>query len=233
MFDNLIESDPGQGNSPPAAGTLASLVLHGALAFGAVQATSPNETDVRSIDAYTTILVFADTPKPEPPEPKAPQPILDPVTPVPFGFKLIDPPLIVPTGIPPVDTTVDFDPRDYRPVGVPDSVFAVVRDPGATDLSVIFTMFAVDERPRRISGPMPRYPEVLRQAGVEGNVVLEFVVDTLGRVEESTIRVIRATNQAFVASAIVVIKKSVFRPARVRGSAVRVLVQQSVGFTIL
>ena len=89
MFDNLIESDPGRGNSPPAAGTLASLVLHGALAFGAVQATSPNETDVRSIDAYTTILVFADTPKPEPPEPKAPQPILDPVTPVPFGFKLI------------------------------------------------------------------------------------------------------------------------------------------------
>ncbi len=112
-------------------------------------------------------------------------------------------------------------------------MFAIVRDPGATDLSVIFTMLAVDERPRRISGPMPRYPEVLRQAGVEGNVVLEFVVDTLGRVEESTIRVIRATNQAFVASAIVVIKKSVFRPARVRGRAVRVLVQQSVGFTIL
>ena len=146
---------------------------------------------------------------------------------------MIDPPSIVPTGIPPVDVTVDFDPLDYTGVGGPGGAFDGVRDPGETDLLVIFTALAVDERPRRISGPMPRYPEVLRQAGVEGNVVLEFVVDTLGRVEESTIRVIRATNQAFVASAIVVIKKSVFRPARVRGRAVRVLVQQSVGFTIL
>ena len=233
MLDNLIESDPNRVNSPRVAGAMASLVLHGALAFGAVQATSPNETDVRSINAHTTILVFADKPKPESPEPKAPQPILDLVTPVPFGFKLIDPPSIVPTGIPPVDVTVGFDPRDYQGVGVPDGAFDGVRDPVETDFAQTFATLAVDERPRRISGSLPRYPEVLRRAGVEGNVVLEFVVDTLGRVDETTITVLRATNQAFVAPAIVVITESLFRPGRVRGRAVRVLVQQLVGFTIL
>ena len=232
MLDNLIESDPNRVNSPRVAGAMASLVLHGALAFGAVQATSPNETDVRSIDAHTTILVF-DKQKPEPPEPQAPQPILDLFTQVPFGFKLIDPPSIVPTDIPPVDVTVDFDPRDYRGVGVPDGVFDGVRDPFETDFAQTFAALTVDERPRRISGPLPRYPELLRRAGVEGNVVLEFVVDTLGRVEETTITVLRATNQAFVAPAIVVITESLFRPGRVRGRAVRVLVQQLVEFTIL
>jgi protein TonB len=233
MFDNLIESNPSRRISHPAASTMSSLALHGALVFGAVQATMSNETPMVSNDSDTTKLVFLTESKPKPPEPETAQPVLDLVAPVPFGFKLIDPPSIVPAGIPPVDLTVDFDPRDYKGVGVPGGAFDGLRDTVEMDFSRTFTTLGVDERPRRISGPLPRYPELLRQAGVEGTVVLEFVVDTLGRVEEATITVVRATNQAFVAPAVVVITESLFRPGRVRGRAVRVLVRQSVGFTIL
>jgi hypothetical protein len=110
------------------------------------------ETSVGPIAADTTMVIFTTKPRSEPSEPKVPQPVSTLVTQVPFGFRLIDPPSIVPTEIPPVDMTVDFDPRKYKGVGDPDSAFDGVLDPVGTDFGQTFLEPAVDERPRRISG---------------------------------------------------------------------------------
>jgi outer membrane biosynthesis protein TonB len=61
-------------------------------------------------------------------------------------------------------------------------------------------------------------------------VIAQFVIDTTGHPESAGFKVIRSTNPAFNEPAKEMIMKSVFRPGRVRGQAVRVQVQQAVSF---
>lgn len=42
----------------------------------------------------------------------------------------------------------------------------------------------MQERPERLSCPTPRYPEVLREAQIEGRVVLSFVINQNGRADQ-------------------------------------------------
>jgi outer membrane biosynthesis protein TonB len=61
-------------------------------------------------------------------------------------------------------------------------------------------------------------------------VVAQFVIDTTGHPESAGFRILSTTNQAFNEPAREMIMKSVFRPGKVRGQAVRVQVQQAVSF---
>jgi protein TonB len=89
-----------------------------------------------------------------------------------------------------------------------------------------------EARPEVLTGPLPVYPELLRQAGVQGHVVLEAVVDTTGRVRPASISVVSATNPGFVAPARQALLATLFRPARVGGRAVPMLVRVPFDFTI-
>jgi hypothetical protein len=60
----------------------------------------------------------------------------------------------------------------------------------------------------------------------------QFIVDPTGHAEPSSFRIISSTNKLFEESARETILKSVFRPGRVRGQAVRVIVQQAVAFNL-
>ena len=75
-----------------------------------------------------------------------------------------------------------------------------------------------------------RYPLLLRRAGISGFVLIEFVINTSGRVEPSSIRIVRSSHKAFERSARETISASLFRPGRVWGTAVRVLVRQQIDF---
>lgn len=86
--------------------------------------------------------------------------------------------------------------------------------------------------PEVLTGPLPVYPELLRQAGVQGQVVLEAVVDTTGRVKAASISVVSATHPGFVAPARQALVATLFRPARVGGRAVSMLVRVPFDFTI-
>lgn len=90
----------------------------------------------------------------------------------------------------------------------------------------------VEEAPQILAGPLPAYPELLRQAGIRGRVVLEAVVDTAGRVERGSLTVVSATNPGFVAPARQALAATLFRPGRVHGRAVRVRVRIPVDFTL-
>jgi len=80
--------------------------------------------------------------------------------------------------------------------------------------------------------PQPRYPELLRQAGVGGEVVAEFVVDTLGRVEPGTLRVVSSDHALFTAAVSAVLPSLRFLPAEAAGRRVRQLVRQPFSFAI-
>lgn len=71
----------------------------------------------------------------------------------------------------------------------------------------------------------PKYPDMLRQAGVEGRVVAEFVVDTLGRVEMGSVRITSATHPLFASAVTASLSRLRFLPAESAGHRVRQLVR--------
>jgi outer membrane biosynthesis protein TonB len=76
--------------------------------------------------------------------------------------------------------------------------------------------------------PRPTYPTALSEYGFPGTVVLQFVVDTLGRAELEDLVVTEASNAEFIASARRAIAKCRYGPARKGGRPVRFRVQQRV-----
>lgn len=88
----------------------------------------------------------------------------------------------------------------------------------------------VDEPPEMLSHPEPSYPEILRQAGIEGRVVVEAVVDTTGRAEAGSLRIVSASNPLFATEALQVVLGSRYRPGRMAGRVVRVRVLVPISF---
>ena len=50
---------------------------------------------------------------------------------------------------------------------------------------------------RIVTSAKPRYPESLRQAGIDGRVLVRFTVDTLGRVDMSSVQILESTHDLF------------------------------------
>jgi protein TonB len=98
--------------------------------------------------------------------------------------------------------------------------------------SQVFTESVVDEKPEILSGPQLPYPDGLRQAGVQGRVVVQLILDTLGRAEPASVKVIQTPDAGFDLGAMDYVLHAVFRPARIHGRAVRVLLNIPIDFKI-
>jgi len=83
-----------------------------------------------------------------------------------------------------------------------------------------------------LSRPQPAYPEALLFSGAPGQVLTEFVVDTLGHVELETFGVISSTDPKFTAAVRRVLPDWAYAPAMLNGKRVRQLVQQSFQFVV-
>lgn len=77
-----------------------------------------------------------------------------------------------------------------------------------------------------------RYPKALQDAGVEGRVVVQFVVDQNGRVEAGSVKVISASQQDFAEPTRAAVNEFRFRPAKRQGRTVRQIVQIPVTWQI-
>jgi TonB family protein len=96
----------------------------------------------------------------------------------------------------------------------------------------VYSEATVDEPAEIVSAPPLEYPPALRHAGLQGRVTVQVVIDTLGRAEPASLRVIARPNAAFDRSARAYVLHAVFRPARVKGRAVRVLIKVPVDYRI-
>jgi len=96
----------------------------------------------------------------------------------------------------------------------------------------VFMESVVEERPEVLSGPALNYPDLLRQAGVQGRVLVQAIIDTSGRAEPPSVKVIQSPNPGFDQSAKNYVLRALFRPARVHGRAVRVLLNLPIDFKI-
>jgi protein TonB len=135
--------------------------------------------------------------------------------------------------IPPIDiTTVVSKPEDFGSASTgalrPDGGETQTRDYGSP-----FRADQVDRQVGLISGARPpAYPEALRSAGIEGKVMVEFIVDELGRPVQGSIRVVQSDNDLFAAAVRVALGRLRFTPAEVGGKKVSQLVQMPFVFTL-
>jgi TonB family protein len=78
----------------------------------------------------------------------------------------------------------------------------------------------------------PVYPDSLQARGVEGLVVIRFIVDTAGHADSATLRVIEGSHPAFVDAVRIALPRMRFIPAELDGRHVPVLVMQEFRFVI-
>jgi periplasmic protein TonB len=68
---------------------------------------------------------------------------------------------------------------------------------------------------------VPQYPDPLRRGGTEGEVVATFVVDTLGRADTTSLRILKSTHRLFSIAVREALPKMRFIPAELNGKKVR------------
>ena len=78
--------------------------------------------------------------------------------------------------------------------------------------------------------PHPRYPESMRKSGIQGEVLAQFVVDTLGHADMSTFKVLRSTAIEFTNAVRIALPEMSFFPALLENRKVRQLVQMPFNF---
>lgn len=224
MFDNLIESKRKANVKRGMSTGFFSLVMHGGIIAGAVYATisaGPND-DAGAID---TMMVYVSQQQEEQ-KPEEPQPI---VLDVPLkGFQTIVAPTEIPTDIPPINLQENFDPKDYSGVGVEGGMGSGV----VPTSDQVYLEAVVEERPDHLSGPALQYPELLKQAGVQGRVLVQAVIDTTGRAVPSSVKILQSAHAGFDQPAKSYVLQSLFRPGRVAGRAVKVLVNMPIDFKL-
>jgi TonB family protein len=97
----------------------------------------------------------------------------------------------------------------------------------------VFTTLEVERMVERYEGSgAPVYPPKLSAIGKEGRVHATFVVDTVGRVDLSSVQVLASDDPEFTESVRTALGEMRFRPATRGGRAVRQLVEQRFNFRI-
>jgi protein TonB len=226
VFERLIESRRERVPKRSLGMGLVSLVLHGAVVAVAVIATLRVGRAPAAVKVDTT-MVFLAQPRRQL-EPQKPPPPAAPGLALPLkGFQTVVAPAEIPSTIPPVNLQERFNPKDYSGIGVEGGVAGGVEPAGE-----VYVEAVVEEKPELLAAPELRYPELLRQAGIQGRVVVQAVIDTTGRAEPSSIKIVRSPNPGFDEPARNWVLRAVFRPGRVHGRAVRVLVEIPIVFRL-
>lgn len=150
-----------------------------------------------------------------------------------IAIRRVSVPIVVPTSIPPVDLSAGaaFDsvvisgPGSSSGAG-PRSVIDGEGSAGRTAWSGRELLMRVQRSVK------PRYPESLRQSGIDGHVLVQFTVDTAGRVDPASIRVLASTHELFTRAVRDALVQFRFIPAEVGDRRVPMLAEMPFEFQI-
>lgn len=128
----------------------------------------------------------------------------------------------------------DPQPEETIPLGpAGDQTPSVPEAPAAPNQETALTEIEVDSAVvRDPTSSAPVYPAALLAQRIEGATFVHYVVDTLGRVDTTTIQVIRSTHPEFAAAVRQALAGMRFRPAIQASQRVRQWVQQNFSFRI-
>ena len=234
MFNTLLETRPQKQRST--GGLIFSGILHAVLAVGAVYGTLQAKEKLEKPKAEKVEFVEA---KKEPPPPKEePKPMPKEVVvapPPPKGFQVLAAPIKVPDVLPDIDLNKKVtDEADFSGKGVAGgSAKGVVGGTGPVNTDQPYFEFQVEKQVQQIPGTGNlRYPDMLRSANVEGEVLAQFIVDADGRYEAGSFKVIKSTHELFTQAVKNALPNMRFYPAEVGGKKVKQLVQQPFTFSL-
>ncbi len=106
------------------------------------------------------------------------------------------------------------------------SVFAAVDDASPRVRTLEWEQ--MKHAPRRVAGSMPMYPEKLRSQPVRGHAMVDFVIDSAGRVRVPTVA--DSSSAEFGEAALAAVREWRFEPPQDEGAAVHVRVIRSFSF---
>ena len=135
----------------------------------------------------------------------------------------------VPSDLPPLTLGPALDPERLRRAVTGGQSGPVAGHPAPAR---ILGLGEIDVPAAAIHQPSPRYPPALQLAGLEGRVVMEFIIDTTGHLEPGSTKVLASTHRGFEAAARETLERSLFRPARLAGRAVRQRTLQAIAFRL-
>ena len=99
----------------------------------------------------------------------------------------------------------------------------------AERMDAVFSLSELDQRPRPVYQPSPRYPPDLQRKGVEGTVTVAFIVDSDGRVARAKVQ--KSTHPGFERAALKAVKRWKFEPGKRDGKAVQFRMRVPITFS--
>ncbi len=208
MVLTLLESGWKTGKKRLFGVGFASLAIHSAMIAGVVYATPHAAPRGDQVRMGTTVVLLAPQEQQTAAEPPPAQ-LADALQ----GFQTVAVSAQIPIDMPPVDLQQRFDPKDYSGSGVEGSWASGIVVSG----NEVYAEALVEERPALLSAPAPVYPALLRQAGIQGRVILPAVIDTTGRIEPASVRIMKSPHPAFDQPTKDWLLNALFRPARLHG----------------
>src|SRR5947199_7057640 len=235
MFDNLIESRAAKQRR--AGGAIFSAVLHVVLITAAVYGTLQAKDAIEKPKSEKVEFVEMkkkDEPPPPKETPKPPPPDVVMKAPPPKGFQVLTAPIKIPDVLPDIDLSKSVTrEEDFTGKGVAGGTAKgiVGGTPQPVNDSQTYFEFQVEKQVAVTpDNPRPRYPDMLRSSNVEGEVLAQFVVDTTGRAEMNTFKVLKSSHDLFTNSVKSALANMRFYPAEVGGRKVKQLVQMPFVF---
>ena len=235
MFNNLLESRAKKQRST--GGSIVSLILHVALGTAAVYGTlhANDKKDEEKVEEVKFVETPKEEPKPPEPEKTPPPPDVTVVNPPPKGFQVLAAPVNIPDVIPDIDLSKKVtDEADFSGKGVAGGIAkGVVGGAGPVTTDQPYFEFQVEKPVVQAPGsPAPKFPDQLRTAGIAGEVLAQFVVDTSGKADMSTFKVLESSHELFTQAVRQALPRYHFFPAEIGGKKVRQVVQQPFSFTL-
>ena len=232
MFTQLVESKPGRQKR--SAGTAVSFVAH----YGLILVVLYTSAEARAVEKgpKAEVITYLEPKKLEPaPKTEQPPELVAAPPPLKVATSLMAP-IDVPNVLPDIDLSrPQTDASQFT--GKPGPVPASGSERGTEPAPRPDNTYVESEVDKPVSqapnSAAPVYPDILRQAGVEGEALVSFVVDTTGRVDLATFKVIRASHDLFAASVRNALPRMRFIPAETTRGRVRQVVQQPFSFAIV
>ena len=225
MLETLLESKSKRSRST--SGAIISVTIHTLLIAAALYATAQGRPKparppemIRPVYIPTHSIVAASPATTTLTRPAGPR------------LMFVEPKLAI--NVPPIDVSgIVSKPVDFGPTAIGSAAPDGGGEPGTGVSGAPLRADQVEKQVMVVPGAAaPRYPEVLRSSGVEGQVTALFVVDEQGRLEEATLRFSRSDNQLFEDAVRVALRRMRFIPAEVGGRKVRQLVQMPFVFAL-
>jgi hypothetical protein len=229
LFHRIIESQERQFSwALFAEGPIASTLVHGLILAGALYATR-HETGLTELAENFSAPVFL-VPKDKVPGDRVTRERIDYILPADatagMGFEGRDEPNEA-------ELKLKKQRGEQEQLELGEPVAAPQR-PTLISIDSVYTALEVDTAVARYDGSAaPPYPPTMLEQRIEGQVVVQYIVDSTGRADIGSVTIMEATHPDFANSVRVTLPHMRFRPAKIGPRRVNQLVQQLFSFKLV